>query len=96
MLKQVEKVNYRIVRPLGVISESGNTTTELNLISYNNYKPKLDLRKWERKGETKIMQRGLTLTTEEARELKKSLDNYLEHVDKLLKEKAEASLWIKD
>ena len=92
MLKQVEKVNYRIVRPLGVISESGNTTTELNLISYNNYKPKLDLRKWERKGETKIMQRGLTLTTEEARELKKSLDNYLEHVDKLLKEKAEASL----
>ena len=90
MLKQVEKVNYRIVRPLGVISESGNTTTELNLISYNNYKPKLDLRKWERKGETKIMQRGLTLTTEEARELKKSLDNYLEHVDKLLQEKAEA------
>lgn len=36
------------------------------------------------------MQRGLTLTTEEARELKKNLDEYLKHVDELLKEKAEA------
>ena len=89
MLKQVDKVNYRIVRPLGVISENGNITTELNLISYNDYKPKLDLRKWEKKGEVKIMQRGLTLTTEEARELKKNLDEYLKHVDELLKEKAE-------
>ena len=90
MLKQVDKVNYRIVRPLGVISENVNITTELNLISYNDYKPKLDLRKWEKKGEVKIMQRGLTLTTEEARELKKNLDEYLKHVDELLKEKAEA------
>ena len=90
MLKQVDKVDYRIIRPLGIISENGNITTELNLISYNNYKPKLDLRKWEKKGEVKIMQRGLTLTTDEARELKKNLDNYLEHVDELLKEKVEA------
>lgn len=84
MLKQVEKVNFRIVRPLGVLSENGNETTELNLISYNNYKPKLDLRKWEKKGENKLMKRGLTLTTEEARELKKNLDDYLAHVDELL------------
>lgn len=87
MLKQVEKVNYRIVRPLGVLSENGNITTELNLISYNNYKPKLDLRKWETKGDTKLLQRGLTLTTEEARNLKKALDEYLEHVDELLEAK---------
>lgn len=87
MLKKVDKVNYRIVRALGVISENGNITTELNLISYNDYKPKLDLRKWETKGDTKIMQRGLTLTTEEARELKKNLDAYLEKVDELLEQK---------
>ena len=37
MLKQVDKVNYRIVRPLGVISENGNITTELNLISYTYF-----------------------------------------------------------
>jgi hypothetical protein len=87
MLKKVEKVDYRIVRPLGVLSEKDNITTELNLISYNNYKPKLDLRKWQKKGDTKLLQRGLTLTTEEARELKKALDNYLEHVDQYLEEK---------
>ena len=87
MLKQVEKVNYRIVRPLGVLSVNGNISTELNLISYNNYKPKLDLRKWETKGDTKLLQRGLTLTTEEARELKKALDEYLEHVVELLEAK---------
>ena len=82
MLKQVDKINYRIVRPLGVSSEKDNVTTELNLISYNNYKPKLDLRKWETKEDgTKFLQRGLTLTDAEAKELKKALDDYLEHVE---------------
>ena len=82
MSKQVEKINYRIVRPLGVLSEKDNVTTELNLISYNNYKPKLDLRKWETKEDgTKFLQRGLTLTDAEAKELKKALDDYLEHVE---------------
>ena len=82
MLKQVEKINYRIVRPLGVLSEKDNVTTELNLISYNNYKPKLDLRKWETKEDgTKFLQRGLTLTDAEAKELNKALDDYLEHVE---------------
>ena len=82
MLKQVEKINYRIVRPLGVLSEKDNVTTELNLISYNNYKPELDLRKWETKEDgTKFLQRGLTLTDAEAKELKKALDDYLEHVE---------------
>ena len=79
MLKQVNKINYRIVRPLGILSEKDNITTELNLISYNNYKPKLDLRKWEKKGDNKILQRGLTLTDEEAKELVVALKEYLDH-----------------
>lgn len=89
MLKQVDNVNYRIVRQLGVLSTKDNITTELNLISYNKYKPKLDLRKWETKGDTKLLQRGLTLTDEEARNLKKYLDDYLEHLD-APKEEAQA------
>ena len=88
MLKQVDKINYRIVRALGVLSEHDNITTQLNLISYNNYKPKLDLRKWEKKGDNKLLQRGLTLTTDEAKELKKALDTYLEHVKEYEEEKA--------
>ena len=79
MLKQVNKIDYRIVRALGTLSEKDNITTELNLISYNNYKPKLDLRKWEKKGENKILQRGLTLTDEEATNLFNALKEYLEH-----------------
>lgn len=79
MLKQVNKIDYRIVRPLGILSEKDNITTELNLISYNNYKPKLDIRKWEKKGDNKILQRGLTLTDEEAKELFNALKEYLEH-----------------
>lgn len=79
MLKQVNKINYRIVRPLEVLSEKDNITTELNLISYNEYKPKLDLRKWEKKGDNKILQRGLTLTDDEAKKLLEALKEYLEH-----------------
>lgn len=81
MLKQVNKIDYRIVRPLSVLSEKDNITTELNLISYNNYKPKLDLRKWEKKGDNKILQRGLTLTDEEAKLLYEALKDYLDHVE---------------
>ena len=78
MLKPVDKINYRIVKELGVLSKKENTSTELNLISYNDYKPKLDLRKWETKEDgTKYLQRGLTLTDAEARELYKALENYL-------------------
>ena len=88
MLKQVNKIDYRIVRPLGILSEKDNITTELNLISYNNYKPKLDLRKWEKKGDNKILQRGLTLTDEEAKLLYEALKDYLEHIESSKEEKA--------
>lgn len=88
MLKPVAKVNYRIVRPLGTLSEKNNITTELNLISYNNYKPKLDLRKWEKKGDNKLMQRGLTLTDEEAETLVDVLKEYLKHLEASKKKKA--------
>ena len=81
MLKQVNKIDYRIIRQLGILGEKDNITTELNIISYNNYKPKLDLRKWEKKGDTKLLQRGLTLTDEEAKLLYNALKDYLEHIE---------------
>lgn len=82
MLKPVEKINYRIVKELGVLSKKDNTTTELNLISYNDYRPKLDLRKWETKEDgTKFLKRGLTLTDAEAKELIKALENYLASIE---------------
>lgn len=83
MLKQVDSINYRIVKELGIIGKVDNETTELNLISYNNYKPKLDLRKWRTYEDgSKRLDRGLTLTNEEARKLKDFLEDYLSHLDK--------------
>lgn len=80
MLKQVDKINYRVVREIAVLSNNDNITTELNLISYNNYKPKLDLRKWQQKGDNKLLQRGLTLTDEEALTLRDALTSYLDAI----------------
>lgn len=87
MLKQVDKINYRVVRPLGILKEDGSETKEINLVSWNDHKPVIDIRNWKTLGENKIALRGLTLTTEETRKLKENIDNYLIHVDELLAEK---------
>lgn len=65
--------NYEIKERLGVISqtESGDFTTEVNLISYNGNTPKVDIRKWDRR--TDKMLKGISLTTEEAQALRDTL-----------------------
>lgn len=59
--------NYEIVEKVAVLSQSGDTTKELNRVSYNGSPAKYDLRSWRRTdGEEKLL-KGLTLTDEEAR-----------------------------
>lgn len=59
---------YEIKEEYGVLSESGKGwTKELNLISYNGAEPKYDIRDWA-PGREK-MGKGVTLNSEEAREL---------------------------
>ena len=70
--------NYEIKKQIAVLSEKNGYTVELNLISYRGASPKLDLRKWNRNKDT--MQKGITLTTDEARALKNALDDYLQEV----------------
>lgn len=66
--------NYEIVEHIATLSQSGDTSKELNLISYNGSPAKYDLRSWRRTdGEEKLL-KGLTLTAEEASLLKKALD----------------------
>ena len=56
------------------MSQSGDTTKELNRVSYNGSPAKYDLRSWRRAdGEEKLL-KGLTLTEEEARALKEALN----------------------
>ena len=66
------EINYEIVKNIGIISESSKGwTKELNLISWNVREPKYDIRDWDPEHEK--MGKGVTLTIEELKRLKKLL-----------------------
>lgn len=66
--------NYEIVEHIATLSQSGDTSKELNRVSYNGSPAKYDLRIWKRTdGEEKLL-KGLTLTDEEATALKEALN----------------------
>ena len=65
---------YEITERIAVLSQSGDTSKELNKVSYNGQPAKYDIRSWRRTdGEEKLL-KGLTLTDEEARALKEALN----------------------
>ena len=47
---------------------------ELNKVSFNNRKSKFDIRSWDEQYQT--MQKGITLSDDEARALKEALNDY--------------------
>ncbi len=62
------KVNYEIVKHIGVLSESKTGwTKEINLVSWNNRDPKYDIRDWAPEHEK--MGKGITLSKEEVQTL---------------------------
>lgn len=62
-------LNFEIVRTVGVIGEgSKGWKKEVNIISWNERKPKLDIRDWDEKHDK--MGRGVTLHSNEAENLK--------------------------
>ena len=68
------KINYEIKEEVGSLSESPKGwKKELNLISWNNRNPKYDLRDWAPEHEK--MGKGVTLTTEELKNLRDILNN---------------------
>ena len=67
-------IKYDIVEEIGAVSESSTGwTKELNLISWNNREAKYDLRDWAPDHDK--MGKGITLSINELRELKKLLNN---------------------
>lgn len=65
---------YRIEETIATLSQRGDTSKELNLVSYNGSQPKYDIRSWRRAdGEEKLL-KGITLSTEEAKALKEALN----------------------
>ena len=77
MSNKLPNFSYEIVKHCGTISDTGNQSKELNIISYNGHDPKFDLRIWVRDRENpdqKIMGKGLTMTTEELIFLREAID----------------------
>lgn len=68
---------FEIIEKIGTISEKNSGwTKELNFVSYNDAKPKFDIREWS-PDHTK-MSKGVTFTEEELRELKNLIEKALE------------------
>lgn len=66
-------IKFEIVKELGVLSEgSKGWQKEINLVSWNNRKPKIDIRDWD--GEHVKMGKGITLNKAELLKLKEFLD----------------------
>ena len=66
--------NYEITERVAVLSQSGDTSKELNMVAYNGSHAKYDLRSWKRENGTEKLLKGLTLTLEEAKALKEALN----------------------
>lgn len=74
----MKEIKFEVTERIAVLSDSGNgNTTELNMVAFGDYKPKLDLRRW-RDGQP---MKGIALTDEEARNLLTALRDMFEKGD---------------
>jgi len=70
----MSELKFEIKKRLGTIGEGTNGwKKEVNIISWNDRKPKLDVRDWDESHEK--MGKGVTLSKNEVIELKKLLEN---------------------
>lgn len=66
-------IKFEITDSLGVIGEtSKGWTREINMVAWNNYGPKYDIRDWD--PEHKMMSKGVTFSAEEIKELRDLLN----------------------
>ncbi len=67
-------IKFEIEENFGIISNSSNGwSKELNLVSWNDRPAKFDIRDWDE--DHQKMGKGITLSIDEVRELKKILNN---------------------
>lgn len=68
-------IKFEIVKSLGVLSETGNGwKKEVNVVSWNGRRPKLDIRDWDENHER--MRKGITLHSDEVENLKEILEEF--------------------
>ncbi|NLB53013.1 MAG: hypothetical protein GX808_08765 [Syntrophomonadaceae bacterium] len=67
-------IKFQIKKELGVLSEgSKGWQKEINLVSWNDRKPKIDIREWD--GEHVKMGKGITLNKAELLKMKEYLNS---------------------
>ena len=72
----MEELKYEIIETFGILSTTpSGWTKELNLISWNGGEPKYDIRQWA--PDHAKMGKGVSLSREEAEELKNLLTKWL-------------------
>lgn len=62
-MRDLPDYKFEIVRRIGTVSNTSNSSLDLNLLIWNNGKPKYDLRKWGGKGTEPY--KGVTFTRDE-------------------------------
>lgn len=68
------EIKFEIKEHIGIISESAKGwTKEVNMVSWNNYAPKYDIREWD--PEHSKMGKGLTFSLDEMKKLKELLNS---------------------
>jgi hypothetical protein len=69
------EIKFEIIKNLGVLSEGAKGwKKEINLVSWNERSPKIDIREWDENHEK--MGKGVTLSREEAQILKEILTDF--------------------
>jgi hypothetical protein len=85
-----QNIDCRIIKSYGILSrEIKSWNKELNLVSWNERSPKLDIRAWQR--DHIKCGKGVTLTREEAEKLLKLLNEILKPKQRAQKEKGQDS-----
>lgn len=75
-MDDVKELKFEIIRRIGVLNEGGRGwRKELNVVSWNEREPKLDIREWSE--DHTRMGRGVTMTSDEAGRLHEYLGTYL-------------------
>jgi hypothetical protein len=68
------EIKFEIIKHLAVLSEGAKGwTKEVNIVSWNNRKPKVDIREWDENHEQ--MTKGITLHKEDMTNLKELLQD---------------------
>lgn len=70
---------FDVLENIAVLSEGGAYSREMNIVSFNGRKARLDVRVWKQDGDgKKVPLRGIQLTDDEARALADAINKYLD------------------